>query len=163
MRPCFKIPASSTNTATPAKSVSLHAEMVPRPFYLTYRCIAHSWVIPQGHQTREQYPETDSFELGPPILRLGFYLLDATYISTPWHLHLLGLCGHSVGLHEGHQTERAWFDAAVPFPISCLGESVFNLWRAPPHCVGCTAFVAGSAWSNVWLDLCFVPGAQMRG
>lgn len=43
MRPCFKIPTSSTDTVVPAKYVSLHAEMVHRLLYIIYIFIAHSW------------------------------------------------------------------------------------------------------------------------
>lgn len=69
IRPCFKIPISSINIAVPAKCVSLHAEMVHCLVYIIYG--PQLGVIPQGHQARDQYPETDSFELSLPSSNLG--------------------------------------------------------------------------------------------
>lgn len=69
IRPCFKIPISSTNTAAPAKCVSLPAEMVHCLFYIIYS--PQLGVIPQGRQAREQYPDTDSFEQSLPSSNSG--------------------------------------------------------------------------------------------
>lgn len=81
----LKFSVSSTNTAAPAKCVSFHAEMVPRPFCIAYKCIAHRWVIPRGHQAREQYPETDSFELGlPPSDSDSISLMPLIYNRRLW-------------------------------------------------------------------------------
>lgn len=132
MRPCFKIPVSSTNTAAPAKCVSFHAEMVPCPFYITYRFIAHSWVIPRGHQAREQYLETDSFELGLPSsdsdsisLMPHIYQLHGIYISS--------VCVY-IQLVYTRDIKQKGLDLMLlcPFQFAAL-EDLFSIYRELHH------------------------------
>lgn len=135
----------------PAICVSSHAEMVHCFFYIIYS--PQLGVIPQGRQAREQYPETDSFEL-------SLTSSNSNCISMVPIQYIYNKISHLVGLYKGHQTGRSWSDSVAPFHMSCLGQYL-KLLRAPPHYLWRHSLRSLQHTGKAWFSQCLVPSAQV--